>query len=234
MEAPVRGETARDILKLHWDFPVFQGGNEELAQTGSFAKARRQALPKDEALRFIAGDDPRPLVVVRECGWCEGSDDALLSTRLDNDKTILLSHWFHVVKLPNHVLQDDHPFSNLFDDDEPAHLFVATADGEKELPLSGEQSQTELWNALSEVLDLTYEDNPERAVQRIYKLLDRFDELDEADARLHAKFSEELEKRGPKSSKLKRIRKDIDKVESEREDVRSQLEKLRDLGLAGD
>ena len=173
-------------------------------------------------------------MIVRECGWCEGSDDALLSTRLDNDKTILLSHWFHVVKLPNHVLQDDHPFRNLFDDDEPAHLFVATADGSKELPLSGEQSQTELWNALASVLDLTYEDDPERAVQRIYKLLDRFDELDEADARLHAKFSEELEKRGPKSSKLKKIRKDIDKVGSEREDVRSQLEKLRDLGLAGD
>jgi hypothetical protein len=227
----VRGDTAKKLMDLTWDFPVFASERPDEIE-GTYAKQRRVALPKSEALRFLAGDDPRPLVVVRECGWCEGSDDALLSTRLDNEKTVLMSHWFHMVKLPNHVLEPDHPFRNLFDGGEPPHLFVSSSDGSVQLPLSGQQSQTELWNALDEVLDASYEKDAERAVQQTYKLLDQLDELDLADARLHAKFSDELERKGPKSSKLKRIKKDIAELKSERKDAVGELAEVRDLGIA--
>jgi hypothetical protein len=227
----VRGDTAREVLKLDWAFPVYKNPKQtvELAQSGTFVAERLRALPRDEAFRFVAGDDTRPLLVMRECGFCKGSNDALLSTRFDNDKTVLLSQWFHVVKLPNHVLEDDHPFRNLFDDDKPAHLFVATADGSSAFPLSGQQSQTELWNAMTEVLEDVYTDDPQDRIQGMYKILDRLDQLDQADERLHGKFSDELEKRGPKSSKLKKIRKNIDELKSDRNALLAELAELRNL-----
>ncbi len=232
----MRGDTARELLELEWTYPVYkdEAREELLAQGGTVAAEVLRALPRDEAYRRVAGDDPRPLLVLRECGFCEGSDDALLSTRFDNDKTVLLSHWFHLVKLPNHVLAEEHPFRNLFDEDEPAHLFVATPDGAIERALSGQQSQTELWNAMSEVLTEVYPiKDPEDRVQDMYRILDRLDELDQEDGRLHAKFSDELEKRGPKSKKLKRIRKDIDELEGDRDELLAELAGLRELEPAG-
>jgi hypothetical protein len=211
-------------MKLAWDYPVYVK-----EQTGKYARIGREALPRDQALAHIAGDDPRPLVIVRECGFCEGSDDALLSARLDNERTVLMSHWFHMVKLPNDVLSDDHPFRNLFAGDEPPHLFVTRRDGSLSLPLSGQQSQTELWAALEEVLDAEYEVDAEKAVKRIYRLLDKFDELDRAAARLAANLSDEIEKKGPTSGKIRKIKKDLDELEDERKLTRAELDRLRDL-----
>lgn len=230
--APVaRGDTAREILKLEWNFPVYKNPKQtaELAQGGTFVAERLRALPRDEAFQFISSDDPRPLLILRECGFCKGSDDALLSTRFNNEKTVLLSQWFHVVKLPNHVLEDDHPFRNLFDQDSPSHLFISTRDGSNTFSLSGQQSQTELWNAMVEVLSDVYADDPENRIQGMYQILDKLDQLDQADGRLHTKFSDELEKRGPKSSKLKKIRKNIDELKKDRDELLAELADLREL-----
>ncbi len=232
----VRGDTVRELLKLDWNFPVYTNNKnaEAMAQGGTFAAERLQALPRDEAFRYIAGDDIRPLLVMRECGFCKGSDDALLSTRFDNDKTVLLSQWFHVVKLPNHVLEQDHPFRNLFEEKAPAHLFIATRDGSTVKPLSGQQSQTQLWNAMVDVLGGVYADDPEDRIQGMYKILDRLDEMDQTDGRLHGKFSDELEKRGPKSSKLKKIRKNIDALKMDRAELLAELGELKDLEEMGE
>ena len=226
-----RGDTAQEVLKLQWSFPVYSNPKQtaELAQSGTFVAERRRALPRDEAFHFIAGEDTRPLLIMRECGFCKGSDDALLSTRFNNEKTVLLSQWFHIVKLPNHVLEEDHPFRNLFEADSPSHLFVSTTDGSEIHSLSGQQSQTELWNAMSSVLSEVYADDPEGRVQGMYRILDQLDELVEADERLHSKFSEELEKRGPKSSKLKKIRKNIDQLKHDREELLAELADLREM-----
>ncbi len=202
-----------------------------LDTTRSRAKAHSRALPRDEALAYVTGDDRRPLVVMRECGYCEGSDDALLSTRLDNERTLLLSNWFHLVKLPNHVLEADHPFRNLFDGEQPPHLVVMSRDGSLVRPLSGQQSQTELWSALEDVLAAAYEGEPGRSVQRIVPLLDRLDELDQEGARLNARFNEELEQKGEKSAKLRRMRQDIEEHEQEVAETRRSLEALRSLPL---
>jgi hypothetical protein len=219
---------------LDWNFPVYTNSKQtaELAQSGTFVAERLRALPRDEAFRFVAGGDERPLLVLRECGFCKGSDDALLSTRFDNEKTVLLSKWFHVVKLPNHVLQEDHPFRNLFAESSPAHLFVATADGSTTHSLSGQQSQTELWNAMAEVLTDVYVDDPENRIQGMYRIFDQLDQLDEADERMHVKFTAELEKRGPKSSKLKKIRKGMDGLQQDRDDLLAELDELRQLERA--
>ena len=219
------------MLKLEWDFPVFMTEADTVALEGSRAKSRREALPRDEAVKYVLGDDPRPVVVMRECGWCEGSDDALLSTRLDNERTLLMSHWFHMVKLPNHVLEEDHPFRNVFNGKDPAHLVVMSRDGSIVRPLSGEQSQTELWNSLEEVLSEAYEGDPDKALKRMVRVLDELDELDDKGARLAAKYEEIVEDKGPRSSKAKKLKKDPDKHEAKLAAARRQMEELQDLPL---
>ena len=47
--------------------------------------------------------------MLRECYLCKGSDVALLSRELNNDRTILLTNWFHCVKLPANTTAADHP-----------------------------------------------------------------------------------------------------------------------------
>jgi hypothetical protein len=224
LEPPERGTTVKELMKLEWDYPVYVK-----PQIGNYSRSGREALPREEALAYIAGDDPRPLVIVRECGWCKGSDDALLSERLDNEKTMLMSKWFHMVKLPNDVLSDDHPFRNLFEGGDPPHLFVTKRDGSLNVALSGQQSQTELWAALRDVLDATYKVDAEQAVRRMYKLLDKFDELDQTEARLSANLSDEIESKGARSGKIKKLKQDLEQVEDERKLTQAELDELRDL-----
>ena len=50
----------------------------------------RSALTREAAFKVIAGDDPRPLLVLRECKVCNGPM-MLCSRAVDNEKTFLLS-----------------------------------------------------------------------------------------------------------------------------------------------
>ena len=60
----------------------------------------KRTLPPEEAYAMLAGEDHRPLLVLRECMTCNGTDDALMTRKADNERTMLLSRWFHCVKLP--------------------------------------------------------------------------------------------------------------------------------------
>jgi len=222
---PTRGHSSKGVLSLNWDFAVV-GRPEtqaQLAQGRSLAKARRVALPRAEAFAAVAGDDPRPLLVMRECGWCEGSDDALLSSRFENEKTILLTQWFHTIKLPNHVLEDDHPLRQLFGDEAPPHLFMATRDGELVVGLDGQQSQSELWDAMDDVLAEVYPGSAKKTVKAAYKLLDQLDRFDEDEERLRERLDSEVEKKGPGSSRFKKLKRQLDETMMDRDRIKDQL-----------
>src|SRR6185436_5147183 len=91
-----RGPTTRTELEIQWDHPVppkAAPGDPE--RTVAIVK---RALPFEEALAVIRGNDPRPLLVVRECVRCSGTEDALLRRMEDNERTFLMSRWFHCVK----------------------------------------------------------------------------------------------------------------------------------------
>ncbi|HUR28174.1 MAG TPA: hypothetical protein VM509_08300, partial [Planctomycetota bacterium] len=60
-----RGQSAKGLLKLGWDYPTYQA--PEKANSGTVARALRKALTREEAFRYVAGNDPRPLLVLREC-----------------------------------------------------------------------------------------------------------------------------------------------------------------------
>lgn len=229
MSETPRGETAKSVLKLAWEFPVHK--EPEKATTGSAAKVARRALALGDALSYVAGNDPRPLLVLRECAVCNGTDDALLSKGADNERTFLLSTWFHCVKLPVDVLEKNHPFYEMFGHEDPEHLFVALPDGSLKIKLESSTSRTELWEAMGQVLAAAYKDDPQAAVKKIQRTLDRMDVLDQRLLDLRSKRNELLETEGADSKKLLKVNLQIEEAKQENAVLLAEVARARKLEL---
>ena len=190
---------------------------------GSFVRKKRQALTREAAFAQIAGEDLRPLLVLRECKVCNGTDDALLKGGSDNEKTYLLSRWFHCVKLPVDVLEDDHPFHTLFTEDDVEHLFVCSPDGTNHEPLEADTSRTKLWKVMRTLIAAEYAKKPDSSIKKIAKILNELDVVDTRLTELQTKHDEILEKDGPKSRKLPKLTKKILEAEAERDELHQDI-----------
>ena len=198
---------------------------------GSHSRALRKALPREEAFKLIAGNDLRPLLVLRECKVCNGTDDALLKGGVDNEKTFLLSRWFHCVKLPVDVLEKDHPFHSLFTLEQPEHLFVCSIDGENQDPLESQTSRVELWNSMRELLGSEYKQSPDPSLKKIASLLDKLDVVDQRISELVNRREDILEKDGPDSPKLRKLQQKLAKVELEGNKLQQEVDAASKLEL---
>lgn len=201
------------------------------ASDGTVARRARQALSREAAFAQIAGDDPRPLLVLRECKVCNGTDDALLKGGADNEKTYLLSRWFHCVKLPVDVLEEDHPFHTLFTEKDVEHLFVCSPDGTNHQPLEADTSRTQLWKLMEKVIQAEYEKRPSSSIKKIAKVLNELDVIDSRLIELEAKRTEILEEDGPDSRKLPKLTKKILEAKAERDELREEIAEASDLEL---
>jgi len=224
-----RGQSAKTVLKIAWDYPTY--AVDQPAKSGSVAKAARRALSAQEAFRYVAGNDTRPLLVLRECLTCNGTDDALLSKGVDNERTFLLSTWFHCVKLPVDVMQKDHPFYEMFGHEDVEHLFVASSDGSLKFPLESDTSRTQLWESMGRVLAATYKQDTQPVVKLMQKSLDRLDVLDDRLLDLRAKRNELLEKEGAASKKIAKVDGEIDEAQKEIAASLGELAKASKLEL---
>jgi hypothetical protein len=215
---------------MRWDYPVYRDSEPKSDAT---AVKTRKALAFDEAFRQVAGSDPRPLLVLRECKTCNKTDNALLRPGAsENEKTILYSRWFHCVKLPLDVIEGDHPFNALFKDNTAPHFFVATRDGAQMFPLETATSRTELWSSMTKVLTQSYKRDPTACYQDVVHELDRLDVLDTRLGTLEGQRSELLESAGKMdSSKLKRLEGDIAEVKKEIADITKVIEKVTKIEL---
>ncbi|MGE3173019.1 MAG: hypothetical protein AB7O97_10380 [Planctomycetota bacterium] len=206
------------------------GGN-----SGTVSVEREHALPFAEAMELVVANDRRPLLVLRECERCKGTDHALLSRSLDNEQTTLLTHWFHCIKLPTNVLEADHPLTALFkpekEGDRVPHLFFCDPDGSNKAPLPGDQSQSELWDTMFQYLDRCYEGNAKKALKEMRRLLNEFDKIDSRMTEIRGAIDREIEKRGPESKKLEKLEKQLAKLEEEREELFVREKEIRDLAL---
>jgi hypothetical protein len=213
-----RGPTTQTLLQLKWDYPVYASTQERQRSDATAPVAARAALKRDDALHFIAGHDPRPLLVLRECSHCNKTDNALLTPGWDNEKVLFLARWYHCVKLPVDVVQHDHPFNTLFPSDSAEHLFVTTLDGSVKIPLEASTSRSELCQAMSQVLAASYAKDPTLLFKDLHTLSDHFDVLDERVRALQAKKAELMESRisGDKQkvakldAEIATVRKEID------------------------
>lgn len=232
MEIP-RQKTVQTRLAVDWDFPAI--GRVQLAEGNSgdatVATAASQALDLSKAYAYLSSEDQRPLLILRECMTCNGTDDALLSRSESNEKTFILTRWFHCVKLPTHVLEMDHPFHNLFAGEHPPHLFVCDRDGGNAVALRGDQSQGELWAAMAGVLQRSYRKDPDKAVREVQRLYVEFDKLDAREDNLQSQLEREIADGGAHSAKAKKIRKELEAVPAERERLFERERELMDLGL---
>lgn len=225
-----RGPSARSYLAMDWEYPVYASPTE-VPTSGSFAKKKRRALSRAEAMAFISGDDPRPLLVLRECKVCNGTDDALLKGGVDNEKTFLIAQWFHCVKLPVDVMEADHPLHALFTQKQPEHLFVCSPDGSNHDPLESQTSRTELWKSLRGMISLEYARKPDSSLKKIARLLDKMDVVDERLAHLSARQDDLLEEDGPRSPKLRKVRQKLAKAEAERDSLHADVVKASAMEL---
>jgi uncharacterized protein YdcH (DUF465 family) len=222
----LRGPTTLTELQIKWDHPVPPKPKDDPERTFAIP---RQALPLEEALAAIRGSDPRPLLVLRECTRCTGTEDALLTRMVDNERTFLMSRWFHCVKLPPAVLEPEHAFHNLFPGDKPAHVFVSQADGSQRHDLVGGHSQRVLWTAMREVLASTYRDDPERALAKLSKILDRFDELDDRILDLQRRIDVVIESEGPATKEAVKLRGELSAMLATRNDLHEEVARVSKL-----
>jgi len=231
-----RGKTAKKLLEIEWAYPVYKP--EARAVRGdetTVATEIERALPLEQAYALVADGDRRPLLVLRECELCKGTDHALLSRSLDNEQTVLLTHWFRCVKLPTNVLNDVHPFHNLFLREKEGaripHLFFADPDGQNRKELPGDQPQSVLWDTMFDYLDRCYADDAKAAVKELRQVLGQYDKLDAQEQEVKARIDREIEKNGPKSAKLKKLDRDLEKLAKDREKLGKRERELRDLAL---
>lgn len=218
-----RGPSARALLRLAWDLPV---------PTAS-GRAAREPLAPESALDQLAGEDPRPLLILRECYVCLGTDDGLLSRRpAEDERTQLLARWFHCVRLPPDVLERDHPFRALFPNGTSDHLVLLTRDGSLRLALDSQASRTELWGAMGRVLRASRRSDPLTAVERIQELLGGLDELDEQEARFGERLRDlELAAR-PEDRRPARVLERLARARAEREALLREIVEVSRLDPA--
>lgn len=209
-----RQETSKKRLKVRWKIPV---------------PIDEQALDFQSALKEIRGDDPRPLLLLRDCDFCAGKDHALLSRTLDNEKTLLYTQWFHCVKLDRTIVEESHPWHALFAGQKPPHLMMATWDASAVVPLDGRQTQKVLWRAFAKILKADYKKDASHAVKSWLRCLDRFDQIDSREKELKRQL-EEQEAKG-KQRKVDKIRSQLAKLDGEREKALANEKKVMDLIL---
>jgi hypothetical protein len=225
-----RGPTVKDLLKMQWDYVVYTPETQRSDGTG--LKAQREALPIETAFRTIAGTDPRPLLVLRECPVCNKTDNALLRPGSDNERTIVLSRWFHCVKLPVDVIEPDQPFNALFPTNDAEHLFVCAADGSARIPLESDTSRPELWSAMGKVLAAAYAKDPAAAAKEILRAHDKLDALDFHIRDLEKSRDDQVESAGRMDKeKVRKLEKELEATKKELEDQKKSIDQLSKIEL---
>jgi hypothetical protein len=232
-----RGRTAKKLLEIDWTYPVWKPADttDQPGERTTAVKQVEHALPLKEAYEFVTSGDRRPVLILRECERCKGTDHALLSRSLDNEQTVLLTHWFRCVKLPPNVLDENHPFFNLFKREKEGapvpHLFFADPDGGNKQDLPGDQAQTVLWSTMFSYLDRCYVEDAKASIKELRQVLSQFDKLDEEEHLIKTRLDKEIEKNGPESTQIKKFEAELAKNKKQREMLTAREKELRDLAL---
>jgi hypothetical protein len=229
-----RQSTSREVLSIDWDYPTREADKTEEVKGRTAAAKVLRALPKPAAFVKISGDDKRPLLVLRECPYCKGTDFAFLNRKLKNEKTMLLARWFHCIKLPPSVVHPTHHFRNLFAGKEPPHLFIAKSDGSDLQPFDGKQTQSKMQAAMTKMIKDCYQKDPKPALRSMLRFLSDFDHCDTMEETILKRIKKELYAKGPKSSKLKKLRGELDAMKAKKAKAMKRAKAVCDLKLKVD
>jgi hypothetical protein len=215
---------------LRWDYAVKPAATE-VRNDRTHVKEARKALSHDEAVRLLAGDDPRPLLVLRECSRCNKTDDALLQPGADNEKVLFLARWFHCVRLPIDVVEEDHPFNALFPNNDAEHLFVLSLHGNGKQPLESDTSRTQLCAAMADALGASYEKDPTPLYKELHRYGDELDALDGEVRELKSARNKLMEARIPDRKKLAKVEAELASVQKKVSEKVAEIEKATKIAL---
>jgi hypothetical protein len=224
--AAPRSPAARELLDLRWNYPVHVAAAAAPARHGTDVEARREALPRERALELLAADDPRPLLVLRECLVCNKTDDALLSKNESNERTLILARFFRCVRLPVDVNQADHPFHTVFPRADAEHLYVSARDGTARIPLESDTSRVELWAAMESTLAHAYGLDAGRVVKQVLAGLDKVDECERKVTDLETRKGQLMETPRVDVSKVKKLDADLELAKQAAATARAAVAKL--------
>lgn len=228
--AASRGKTAQKALTIDWDYPVY---SPETRKSGNRTESplMPKALDLSAAYKVLAKEDQRPLLVLREFSTFDDPDNEKLSRKLYTEKTVLLTHWFNCVRLPHHVMEADHPFHNLFTDEEPPQLFLASADGSNVVPFDYTRSRADLEKVMIGILDDYYVENPSKVLNDVVQILKRFDKLDRKIQDLKESLDKAIERSGPKTGKARKLMQELERAEQEYKALKEEQKTVRDIPL---
>lgn len=222
-----RGATSKDRLKFDWQHPV---PPERAAGTSAAG-----AMPLAEALDVLWGGDQRPLLILRECTRCAGTDLPLLVQSANNERTLLFAKWFRVVRLPTHVTDPGHPFHNVFARfAAPAmtpHFYLLAHPGAEPVSFSGAPTQSGLWKGMAAVLRERYLVDPEKAVKEWLALLDQFDNVDARRKLAREELDAVRAEQGPKSERSKQLQERLDTFDKDKAALLAKETRITNLVL---
>lgn len=224
-----RSHTSNQLLQIDWTYPKVL---EVEAQTeGTRAAPQMVALPLPEALVRLRGEDPRPLLLMRACAGCEDGSDEDLAQSLGSERARLLTRWFRCVWLPEDVLEPNHAYHSLFAGENPPHLLLCSATDDELIPLDGQAKRPNAVREMEKILKRDYRKSASSAVKGILRLLDEYDQIEAEELRLREQIEVEIESRGKKTSKGKRLQAKLDKLLEQKAKAEKEEDELFDLGL---
>lgn len=224
-----RHEHSQKLLAIEWDYASVLDPKQQTGPTSS--EGRMQSLPREAALAKLTAKDGRPLLILRECEGCAGTEVALLDRRMNSERTQLLAQFFHCVKFKPNVLAEQHPYRQLFEVEHPAHVVLLSADGKTSIAYDGTQAQNELWKGMYSMLKSEYKRPAEAAANQLSNLMNEYDVLDLEAKALKEALERELERDGADSHRSGTLSAKVRRVEAKLRALEAEEAKLLDLGL---
>ncbi|MHC4943696.1 MAG: hypothetical protein ACYTG7_11825 [Planctomycetota bacterium] len=224
-----RSKTVQQALSIDWNFPVYTP--EKDRSKGTKSPELRRALDPEQAFRVIAGDNKRPLLVLREFSSFDDSGNEKLSRKLYTERTVLLSHWFRCVRLPHHVVEEDHPFHNLYAGKKPPQLFLASANGAELEPFDYTSTRADLEKLMNRFLAEYYVKKPGKVIEELIKLMKRLDKLDVEIQNLKEEMDKAVEESSPRSGKARKLKGELVRAEEEWSSLKAKRDEIRSIPL---
>lgn len=210
-----RLETSKSRLNIDW--------------CGAGPVHDEQIVDAEGLIRSIAGDDGKPLMILRRSKQADKRIQKLLDAALKSERFQLAARWFNCIQVDDAVLEKDHAYHLLFKGANPPALLLASPDGKKIEDFLGTKADKINWNDISSVLTASYKGNPTKAVKGLERLLSKFDALDNKRKELNAQIERCNEKQD--AAKLKKLKVKMEEQEKERQEVLAEEKELRELVL---
>ena len=214
--ALTRGKSAKKRSVIQWTWPKPKG---------------ETALDYETTLAELRGDDPRPLLILREGSQYGRGLDKRLHKKLNSESLALLTRWFHCVRFSSQIMEKSHPWHALFSGRYPPQCFAVSWNGHDSEILSGAFSLRRLQRSFKSIIAVEYRKDVNKALRAWARILDKLDTLDSQEGNLRQNIELLAIEKGEKNSKLRKLRTRLSHLQKLRQSLAKKELAVLDLGL---